>query len=263
MKPRIVDMHFNHVLGVLKPKRSPLDALQKHRSIVRRSSPWRANNREIFKIIQRLGEWISTPNTSLLVLQAQPRAQARVKEIATQLIGTLQTKTKRVIWYLSSISFADLDAVSVIEVLRTLVYQSMKLKPELVVAQPENLSTAKLHASHTETEWFDLLCSILGQLGTCFIIVEAEDVSRDEPEANKLAQALQMLANRFQSTGISIKLLLVSYGSFRSRKESEQNTSPEILIVNRESPVPPHLRKPVGRSIYHTAANWEALSKML
>lgn len=262
MKPRIVDMHFNHVLGVLKPKRSPQDALQKHRSIIRRSSPWRANNRDTFEIIQRLGEWISTPNTSLLVLQAQPRAQARVKEIATQLIGTLQPKTKRVIWYLSSISFADLDAVSVIEVLRTLVYQSMKLEPGLVVAQPENFNTAKLHASHTETEWFDLLCSILRRLGTCFIIVEAEDVSRDEEAANKLVQALQMLSNRFYSTGVSIKLLLVSYRPVRSTKDSGQHANWKVQIVSRESPVPPHLRKSGIRSTHQTA-NWEVLSRMI
>lgn len=261
MKPRIVDMHFNHVLGVLKPKRSPQDALQKHRSIIRRSSPWRANSRDTFEIIQRLGEWISTPNTSLLVLQAQPRAQARVKEIATQLIETLQPKTKRVIWYLSSISFADLDAVPVIEVLRTLVYQSMKLEPDLVVDQPENFNAAKLQASHTETEWFDLLCSILRRLGKCYIIVEAEDVSRDEEEADKLVHALQMLADRFQSTGMSIKLFLVSYGPVRFRKDSELKTNLGVLIVSKDLPVPPHLRKPRVRSI-HQAAGWEAISRM-
>ncbi|ETS73986.1 hypothetical protein PFICI_13852 [Pestalotiopsis fici W106-1] len=262
MKPRLVDMHFNHVLGVLKPKRSPEDALQKHRSLIRRSSPWRSQNRDTFEIFQRLGQWISAPKTSLLVLQAQPRAQSRVKEIATQLIGTLQPTSKRVIWYLSSISFADLDAVSAIEVLRTLVYQSMKLEPGLVISQPENFNTAKLHASHTESEWFDLLCSILRRLATCFIIVEAEDVFRDEEEANKLVQAFEMLADRFQSAGMAIKLLLVSYGPVRSRKATEQQSNSGVLVVGKDSPVPPRLRKPGSRSP-HQSVGWNGLGRRL
>lgn len=262
MKPRIIDMHFNQILGVLKPRRSPEEALQKHKSLIRRYSPWRNQNQNTAELLQSVGQWISTPKSSLLVLQTQSRAQSRVKEIATELIGLLQPQSKKVIWYLSSISFEDQDCVSSIEVLKSLAFQSMRLAPELVASEPGSFTTAKLHAPHSEGEWLDLLCSILRRLATCFIIVEAEDVFRDEEEARQLVELFQKLTGRFQDTGTAIKLLVVNYGDVWPSSNLFGGPQADILIVNREAPVPPRRRKPGARSVFR-GASWSNVGRVV
>lgn len=260
LKPRIVDMHFNHILDVLKPKRSPEDALQAHRSIIRRSSPWRSQNQNTVELFQSVGHWITSPQSSRLILQTQPRAQARVKEIATELIGILQPQYKQVIWYLSGISHNDEGGVSTIEILRSLVFQSMKLVPELVASDSSNFSTAKIHAVHSETEWLNLLCFVLQQLTACFIVIEAEDVFIYEEESKQFVELTQRLANRFQDTGTSIKLLFVNYSNDWPGSVT-LGPQERIIVVNREAPVPPRRRRPGTRSVFR-GASWSGIGRI-
>ncbi|KAM5341919.1 hypothetical protein ACJ41O_014950 [Fusarium nematophilum] len=208
IKPRVNDMHFSHVLGALEPKRSPEDALRAHRSLIRRSSPWRSQNKNTLELFQGVGQWISAPKSSLLILQTQPRAQARVKEIATELIRLLQPRSKKVIWYLSSLNLNDEGEISSVDVLKSLIFQCMKLVPEFVASDPGNFSTAKLHGHHSEEEWLELLCHMLRHLNACFIVIEAEDIFKNKDEAKQLLELVQRLAAQFQDVGDSIKLLL-------------------------------------------------------
>jgi len=255
MMPRVRDIQFSHILDALKPKRSPEEALQKHKSLIRRSSPWRSQNHDTVKILQTVGNWILAPRSSLLILQTQPRAQARVKEIATELIGQLHSR--KVIWYLSSMNLADHGTVSATEVLKSLVFQSMKQAPDLVVSDPNNFTAAKLHASHTEDEWADLLCCVLRRMKTCFLIVDAEDVFGDVEEAEQLMKVFLGIMSRLQAVEAVVKLLVVNY-----RDDSDWMSEGwpgkeriEVLVVNREAPVPPRRRKPGAKSIFR-GAEW-------
>lgn len=255
MKPRIVDMHLDHVLGALKPRHCPDEALRKHKSLVRRSPPWRNQSPEAAGLVQRLGQWMSATESSVLVLQTQPRARARAKEIATELIGIVLPRAQRIVWHLSSTSFAlgqdqqddgGGGGVSACEVLRSLVFQTLKLNPDVVTSNPANFSMAKLHASHTEEEWLQLFCGLLQQLGACFVVVEAEDVSREEEEEARLMQTLQALAARVHGMGATIKLLVVNYGAEWPATAFQKDS--RTLVITREAPVPPRRRRPGART---------------
>lgn len=260
MMPRVMDIHFNQVLDVLKPKRSPEEALQKHKSLVRRASPWQRQNRDAVKILQRVGNWILAPRSSLLMLQTQPRAQARVKQIATELIGQLYSE--KLIWYLSSFNVNDHGTVSTTEVLKSLVFQSMKQAPDLMASEPSNFTTAKLHGSHTEDEWADLLCCVLRRLKTCFLIVDAEDVFGDVEEAKQLMKVLLGLLDRFQDMEAVIKLLVVNYhdpsDSEWMDSEWAEKERVEVLVVDRAAPVPPRRRNAGTKSIFR-GADWSRI----
>ncbi|GAB1312744.1 Nacht domain protein [Madurella fahalii] len=251
MMPRVIDMHFDQILGVLKPKRSPEDALRKHKSLIKRSSPWRSQNQDTVRILRSVGEWVLAPQSSSLILQTQPRAHTRVKEIATELIG--QLCSKKVIWYLPSISIEEQSTVSTTEVLRSLVFQSLKQVPELVASQPNNFTTAKLHASHSEAEWLNLLCCTLRHLKTRFLVVDAEDVLKDAEQAEQLVGVFRELMDRFQDTETAIKLLVVNYSDALLGPGLLGGPRMKIQTVSREAPVPPRLRRPGARSIFRGA----------
>lgn len=257
MKPRLIDIHFNTILKVLQPRTCPEEALRKQRGLVRRSSPWRSQNQETLKIIASVGQWISSPQSSVLVLQSQPRAQNRVKEIATQVIGLLQPQSKKVIWHLSDIS---LDGVAAVDVLRSLVFQSLKLEPGLVVSEANSFTAASMHASHSETEWLDLLCHILKKLDSCLIIIEASDVLVDSEEAFKLVQVFQILAGRLQNDQMPLKLLFINYEKEWPDLGPTRGGKYKVLVVKREPPVPVSRRR-LGTKSTISGAGWKAPAK--
>jgi hypothetical protein len=85
------------------------------------------------------------------------------------------------------------------------------MTPDFVSSNPDNFNMAKLSTSHSEEEWFELLCQILRQLSTCFIIIEAEDVWRNEGGSGEFMEILVKLSRHLDQNGIAAKLLVVSY----------------------------------------------------
>ncbi|KAH6972270.1 hypothetical protein BKA56DRAFT_494106 [Ilyonectria sp. MPI-CAGE-AT-0026] len=256
MKPRIGEMHLKDMLDTMRPNRSPEESLQRHRSIIRRSSTWRSRNQGTLHILQIIGQWITGPQSSLLVLRTQPRAQAQVKEIATEVIGLLRPRTEQVVWYLSTTNIDEGDMACTGEVLRNLAFQLMKLAPDLMSSDSENFSIAKLSASHSEDEWLSLLCWILGHLSSCFVIVEAEDVSKNEGDSGKLMELLGRLEKRFNEMRTVVKLLVVSYNS----SWPAEGTSAKVVDVQWEQPVPKRMRKPGPRSIFR-GSSWDRVGR--
>ncbi|TRX89659.1 hypothetical protein FHL15_009409 [Xylaria flabelliformis] len=254
IKPRVTDIHFKQMLDFLEPKRSPEDALRGHQSLIRRSSPWRRRNANTVSVLQSVTRWISSPASAVLVLQAQPRAQARVKEIATEVIELLRPQARRLVWYLSDIRSDANGTADTSDLLRSLVFQSMKLAPDLVSSSPELFSVAKLSGSHSCEEWAQLLGWILRRLNESFVIIEADDVIRNDSQSSQFAQTFQWLAQHLNESNTRVKLLIVSYDTtWRSYMEDNEGLG-EIADVWREAPVPRRMRRGNSRMFSYRSA---------
>ncbi|KAI1739150.1 hypothetical protein F4680DRAFT_466671 [Xylaria scruposa] len=254
MKPRVTDIHFKQMLDILEPKRSPEDALRGHQSLIRRSSPWRRRNANTTSVLQSVTRWISSPASAVLVLQAQPRAQARVKEIATEVIELLRPQARQLVWYLSDIRSDSNDTADTSDLLRSLVFQSMKLAPDLVSSHPELFGVAKLSGSHNQEEWAQLLGWILRRLNESFVIVEADDVLRNDSQSSQFAQTFQWLAQHLNESNARVKLLIVSYDTaWRSYMEDNEGLG-EVADVWREAPVPRRMRRGNSRKFSYRSA---------
>ncbi|KAI1752738.1 hypothetical protein F4782DRAFT_499913 [Xylaria castorea] len=253
IKPRVTDIHFKQMLDIVEPKRSPEDALCGHQSLIRRSSPWRRRNANAAHILQSVARWISSLTSAVLVLQAQPRAQARVKEIATEVIELLRPQARQLVWYLSDIR-SDADGTTdTSDLLRSLVFQSMKLAPDLVSSNPELFSVAKLSGSHSREEWAQLLGWILRRLTESFVIVEAEDVIRNGSQSSQFVQTFQWLAQQLKDSGTRVKLLIVSYDTAWPSYMEGGEVFEEVVEVWREAPVPRRMRRGNSRMFYRSA----------
>lgn len=249
MKPRLEDMHFSHVLGVLKPTRTPEEALLKHKSLARRSQPWSNRPGSMMEILESIRNWISSPDSSFLVLQTQPRAQARVKQLTSELISHLQPQSNRIAWYLSATCPTGDSAASLTDVVRSLLYQFLKMVPNIVAALPNNFSVAKLESQHSDSEWRELLSHVVDHLGSCFIIVEAEDVLADPAEGNRLTSLLQRLIGHCNLSRSAVKVLVVSYDRSWEHFADMANMGGRIIQVRREVSTR-KMRRFGGKSIF-------------
>lgn len=219
----------------LKPSTSPEQALQSHQSLIRRTTPKLAHSPDDARVLRVISNWAQRPQSPLLVLQAEARAQSRVKRLAIEVIGSLKPRGQPVVWYLSRTSPHEADRASTTEVLRTLVVQLMAMAPQIVSDSPDNFNVKKLSASHSDQEWLELLCWMLGHIPACFVVIEAEDVMRNEGGSGALMTLLRTLSSHLAEKGLGVKVLVVSY---RRSQDLQQLKGHEAATLNIRGEVP-------------------------
>ncbi|ORY58871.1 uncharacterized protein BCR38DRAFT_71042 [Pseudomassariella vexata] len=103
---------------------------------------------------------MSTPKSSLIGLQASPRADSRVKDIALLLIAVLHLQFSQVIWYLST-SEQKKHIPSMVEVLKSLVYQIVRMDTGILAERLYTITAEKLNPQLSKDEWLCLLYLVL------------------------------------------------------------------------------------------------------
>lgn len=219
---------------MMKPKKLPEDNFRVQGSITRRSNPWRTQAQEKIGLLQRIGQWLSDSQGSLLILQTQIRGRARAKDLAVELISLLKPQHSNVIWHLS---IAGEEGSSATRIIKTLIYQCMTLAPNVVQSSPEMFSATRLSAPHSHQEWVELLWNMLKHMGSCFIIVEAEDLIGDD-ESQSLDEVWRSLQGRLKESPVILKLLIVKFGSHPpTRPSSEADNAPLVINIKSEGPI--------------------------
>jgi hypothetical protein len=235
IKPRVFDMHFKDMMDILKPNISPEQTLQSHQSLIRRTTPKLTHSPDDARVLRAISNWAQRPQSPVLVLQAEVRAQSRVKRLAIEVIGSLKPHGQPIVWYLSSTSPHEASMASTAGVLRTLVAQLMVMAPQIVSNSPDNFNAKKLLASHSDEEWLQLLCWLLEQVPARFVVIEAEDVMRNEGDSGSLMAILKTLSSQLVEKGLGVKLLVVSY---RRSQELQQLKAPKAATLNIRGEVP-------------------------
>lgn len=268
MHPRIVDIQFGEAMQFLKPRISPIETLRRQQSLSRRGGQrWSSHNADMVHIITSIGDWIASPEPSLLILQAGPRAETRAKQIVIELISLLQPTAKQLCWYLSDIPVESTHA-TLAEVLKSLASQLIALDQTAMAKNlGNNMSSMKLHGYHTHEEWAEFISLILKNLGGCFIIVEAEDVHKlikgDVGQVSQFRTIFQGIVDRALDAGCKCKILFVGYGTMRSEPGSARQSArscSKTVCIRAADPMPARLRRGRPRSPYDHAA-WQALKR--
>ncbi|KAI0109523.1 hypothetical protein GGR51DRAFT_98176 [Nemania sp. FL0031] len=256
MRPRIIDIQFNQIMGILQPRRMPQDALKRHQSIMRRRHIFDRNSTYMASFSSCLDTWVSSPQSSLLVLQAGPRAEGSAKGLVTHLITLLQSSSQKVVWYLSSLdsgpngTFAD-------EVFKSLIFQLVQTNPvacsHLVGGY---LQALNLHSQHATSAWAEILWEVAKMVQPCYLIIEAEDLSRslkgNEDQAREFTQLFQGLIDRSCREGSNLKILLVAYGFPQEREEAASSPSRSVFLVRPPVILPPHKRRRCVGKLSHS-----------
>ncbi|KAI1131334.1 hypothetical protein F5Y10DRAFT_74044 [Nemania abortiva] len=256
MRPRIIDMQFGHIMGILQPRRMPQDALKRHQSIMKRRHPFVHNSTSMGSFSSCLDSWMSSPQPSLLVLQAGPRAERNAKDLVTHLITLLQSSSQNVAWYLSGLDSSS-NGVFADEVFKSLIFQLIRTNPatcsHLVGGY---LQTMKLHGEHAACDWAEILWEVAKLFQPCYLIIEAEDLARSlKGNANhtrEFTQLFQGLVDRSCREGLNLKILLVAYGFPEAREENTPSSSRSVLLVRPPVILPPHKRRRCVGKLSHS-----------
>jgi len=268
---RIVDLQINEVIKSLTPKTLPEEILGRQEALMQRDlTPWVDDQKGTIELIQRLGNWISVPDSPpLLLLQAGPRAATRTRDIGLELLSALPPATFARVWRLSDPK-ADTEGsspVSKTDILRNIIFQILRLHANSSPLSPviSQLEASRFQGHHSEEEWSSLLSILLTELSqfpACFLLVEAPD-DYDKGMAEELLAVLEMLVNRCSQQGPSkcrLKTVLLVNGDLSSVIKDTQSTS--VVTVQRYQPPPPHLRRPRGKQAPRALA-WNAMRKRL
>jgi hypothetical protein len=213
MMPRARDIQLSHVLSALKPQSCPHETLHTLQSIVKRSRAQRLPTLESKPVLHTISQWLTKDCSSLFVLRVGPRAEAKAREITTDMVTMLKSRGLNVIWRLSPPKSSATPCFK--DILKALIHQAIALDPALLHTQ--DFDIAKFQSTHTDVEWTSLFKHIFSRLQKCYIIVEAHDLFRANQSnaewMNSFVMLFQELASDAVSKGHTLKILLLCYGT--------------------------------------------------
>lgn len=251
MMPRIRDMQFSDILQALKPSICPQQIFNKLQAITNRSRSLKLPVAESNEVLQSLNAWFSREGSLLFVLRVGPRAKAKAMEITTDIILFLKEKRVNVIWRLSRLNGSDKgDVPTITEVIRVLLFQALRLDPNILNSHPDELNVANLSSTHTEAEWMSLLTKVIARLAKCYIIIEPHDLFQEvrcNPEwIASFLHIFSTLAMHATSNGSSLKFLIMCYGGGNNTLFRPGQATCIVSTLHRPLPTPMRLRRTVS-----------------
>lgn len=213
---RLRDIQFSTILQTLKPDRSPADVLYSCKSVAQRRQLWKPPTHDSTRFTQTFNQWVNAPSSSLFVLQAGFRAEARAKDLAVQAATLLKDSQHTVFFYFSE-RRAEQYHLNFTDVLQALIFQALTQYPEIAQSESQIVNITAFKSQHNEQEWLDLLALILRHLPKCFLVVEMEDIferMKGQRDLEKqLLQAFEQIVTKMQDNGNILKVLLVHYAA--------------------------------------------------
>jgi hypothetical protein len=251
-KARIWDLQISRIIDILTSKPSPEESYRLCLLIANRRQNWNARTRETFGLVQALSRWVSEPGSTLLVVRAGPRAEARTKDLAANIINLLLTTPHKVIWFLSTRESLRLYSTTT-DVLRSLVSQALRRNPNLSSLRQDQLNISHFQNDHTESEWLDLLCLILQGFPRLFMVVDTDILFQtfkdDKAGVTKFISLFQKIVDHVGSAGNQIKIVVIGYGASDTLLATLPGATKRIVTSVQQPPPTPaaRWRLPVGR----------------
>jgi hypothetical protein len=132
------------------------------------------------------------------------------------------------------------------DVLKSVIHQALRHSTDLFTHFANQLILTKIHGSHTEHEWVDLVCLLFSKIPNTFVVVETDGLHKSYGEdvdwANRFVQLLQTIVDRSTAAGKCLKILLVGHGTVM-KLSLDTPTRGNLLVTSLLPPasLPPRL----------------------
>jgi hypothetical protein len=244
-------LEIHHIVEFLAPVIPPQAALLKAQSFARRNTNTSLALPEGVKTKRMLSNWVSTNRSSLLIVRVNLRTQKQARDLAANTIEALASQSQCVFWNLSLPHDSNEDD-SMAGVFKALAHQVLQHSPDLFAQFAEELNLTKIHSTHTDSEWADLICLLLSKKPCAFLVLETGSLHkayRNDPDwARRLLKLLQRVAERSTAAGNVLKILVLMHGKV-SVMPCSNSDGYEVLVTSLALPAstPSHLRRVAQR----------------
>lgn len=247
---------FHSLVQFLAPDVSPAIVLLKARSFARRNPTMTLAVHGTVKVKRKLHAWAMADQSSLLVIRMGARAQSQARQLTVEIIEGLSKTNQSVFWVLSLPVSSDWGG-SVANVFKNIIHQALQHSTGLFTQYAEQLNLEKIHCSHTDSEWVDLICLLFSNIPDAFIVVETGDLHKmnrhDAEWASRLLRLLQKVVDHTSAAGNRLKVLLVVYENVLNTPDAASKHSELSMIsLPRPAPIPPRMRHMARRSGLNT-----------
>ncbi|KAF9693090.1 hypothetical protein EKO04_008923 [Ascochyta lentis] len=235
-------LELQNIFEFFKPKILPGVALSK----VQPSSQRRPTMNDA-RLERMLRDWASNRHASLLLLQAGTRAQTQTTELAADVVNHLRGSGEYVFWNISSGRSAA-RKMTIQDVFKSIIFQALQQAGATFADMAEQLHPQKIHGTHTDREWVDLICLLFARLPRAFLVIETEDMRdlycRDQAWVNQFSGLIKLIVDRAAAAGCQLKVLLFLHDS---KKRALVSRNLRIATLSPPSLIPPRLRHLVGQ----------------
>lgn len=234
-------IEFHHVLKFFMPKVLPGAALRKVQPLSKRR-PTVGNVR----VESLLRDWANNTRSSVLILQAGMRAQKQATELAADVVNHLRGHGGFVFWNISTGRSAR--KMTMQDVFKSIIFQALQQAGSTFADMSEHLNPRKIHGTHTDREWADLICLLFARIPKPFLIIETEDLrntyARDQQWADQFFNLVTHIVDKTTAEGCHLKVLLLLYGRKSGAASSD---GLRVAMLPPSSLIPPRLRHVAGQ----------------
>lgn len=132
---------------------------------------------EPFWLTPKFQTWKSARDSSLVMLRGNHTSRLDLKDFCVNAISLLRDSKVPVLWALKTIKQDAVEALSVVDLLKDLVSQALRVNEIFHTERSMALSCMKFQRAETEMQWLELLGFVLAGLPHVYIIIDVEAVS--------------------------------------------------------------------------------------
>lgn len=243
---RLADLQLNQIMDYVSSacKLDPVKCLEhcaftSRRRLQRRSGGAAAADENQFWLHPKFAKWKSQQGPALIVVKGDYQHRFAVRYFCASIIQILRKNNMPVIWALKTLDPKREQRLCVVDLIKDLVCQTLRLNVSLHTERSLALSCAQFRAADTPEQWFDLLGTVIAALPELYILVDIEAV--DSVYASSMhgfswistfLAVFQNLRSRQHLT--RLKVVLVSYGS-TALQETKLAKFKDLVVFPRYS----------------------------
>jgi len=218
---RLSDLQFSQIMVSLSEVQlwDPLRVYQYHYALHRRRRSPISQLSNRFWHSTKLRNWTRSPQSEISLIMGTFHSRLALRGFCVDVIEQLRAHQVPVLVSMRvTDDLSTTTKISSMDLLKYFVKQALQLSQKMRNERSMALSCARFHSAMSETEWFQLLESVLAEIGqTVYIIVDLELLDPDLDMLGRFSwlSAFRAFFSRLEERQVStqVKVLLINYGS--------------------------------------------------
>lgn len=189
----------------------------------------------------KFNKWKYTKTSSMILVKGDYKSRQNVKGFAVDIVRLLRQENISAVWALKIPHNSDrvMEEFSVIDILKDLISQLLRLNFSMHTEHLASLSCAQFRIAETLDDWLGLLTMMLDNVPSLYIVIDIEAVGvafAKEACGFSWLTSFSNIMRKLDAKGAitQVKILLLSYGS-ASLQEPRLADFSELVVAIRQS----------------------------